>query len=228
VARLGGDLREPRPFLHAESLDANGAGVADRYFGAMRIFVAGASGVIGRQLVPLLVADGHEVAGTTRSESKAEMLRGLGAEPVVLDVYDAEALRDAVVAFGPDLVMHQLTDLPDDPAEVPSFQAANARMRDEGTANLIAAAKAAGAERFLAQSIAFIPGSGPESRERHERRVLDHGGVILRYGMFYGPGTYHPEGEPEEGSPWIEVAAAARRTLDHLEAPSGVVEIVEE
>jgi len=194
----------------------------------MRIFLAGASGAIGRQLVPLLIADGHQVAGTTRSESKVGMLRELGAEPVVVDVYDAAALRDAVVAFAPDLVIHQLTDLPDDPAEVPSFQAANARIRDEGTANLIAAAKAAGAERFLAQSIAFIPGAGPESRERHERQVLDHGGVVLRYGMFYGPGTYHETGKPDERSPWIEVSAAAHRTLDHLEAPSGVVELVEE
>jgi nucleoside-diphosphate-sugar epimerase len=194
----------------------------------MRVFLAGASGVIGRQLVPLLVADGHLVAGTTRSESKLTMLRRLGAEPVAVDVYDAAALRDAVVAFGPDLVIHQLTDLPDDPAEVPEFGAANARMRDEGTANLIGAAKAAGAERFLAQSIAFIPGGGPESREQHERQVLEISGVVLRYGMFYGPGTYHEDGKPEDGSPRIAVGEAARRTLDHLEAPSGVVELVED
>jgi len=194
----------------------------------MRIFLAGASGAIGRQLVPLLVADGHVVAGTTRSESKARMLRELGAEPVVLDVYDAEALRDAVVAFGPDLVMHQLTDLPDDVAELAGSAAANARMREEGTTNLIAAARAAGAERFLAQSIAWVPQGAPESRERHERQVLDYGGVVLRYGMFYGPGTYHEDGRPEDdGSPRIEVGEAARRTLEHLEAPSGVVELVE-
>ncbi|MGD9734809.1 MAG: NAD-dependent epimerase/dehydratase family protein [Solirubrobacterales bacterium] len=194
----------------------------------MRAFLAGASGAIGRQLVPLLVAEGQIVAGTTRSESKAAMLRDLGAEPVVIDVYDAAALREAVVAFAPDLVMHQLTDLPDDPAEIASYGAANARIRDEGTANLIAAARAAGADRFLAQSIAFIPGGGPESRERHERQVLDHGGVVLRYGMFYGPGTYHETDKPEDGSPRIEVGEAARRTLDYLEAPSGVVEIVED
>jgi nucleoside-diphosphate-sugar epimerase len=194
----------------------------------MRIFLAGASGAIGRQLVPMLVADGHEVAGTTRSESKLELLRELGAEPVVVDVYEAEALRDAVVSFAPEMVMHQLTDLPDDPAEVANFGAANARMRDEGTANLIAAAQAAGASRFLAQSIAFIPGSGPESRERHERQVLAIGGVVLRYGMFYGPGTYHEDDKPEDGSPRISVVEAARRTLDYLEAPSGVVELVED
>jgi nucleoside-diphosphate-sugar epimerase len=148
----------------------------------MRIFLAGASGVIGRPLVPLLVAAGHEVAGTTRSEERAELVRGLGAEPVVIDVYDAEALRDAVVAFDSDLVMHQLTDLPDDPAEVAASVAANARIRDEGTSNLIAAAKAGGADRFLAQSIAWTPGAGPESRERHERSSRsERAGALFPY-----------------------------------------------
>ncbi len=193
----------------------------------MRIFLAGASGVIGRPLVPLLVAAGHEVAGTTRSEERAELVRGLGAEPVVIDVYDADGLRDAVLAFAPGLVMHQLTDLPDDAAEIAVKSADNARIRDVGTANLIAAAKAAGAERFLAQSIAWIPAGGAESREGHERQVLDYGGVILRYGMFYGPGTYHESDKPKDGSPRIQVEEAARRTLDYLEAPSGIVEIVE-
>jgi nucleoside-diphosphate-sugar epimerase len=193
----------------------------------VRIFLAGASGAIGRPLVPLLVAAGHEVAGTTRSESKAGMLRELGAEPVVLDVYDAAALRDAAVSFGPDLVMHQLTDLPDEIGELSSASAANARMREEGTANLIAAARAAGAGRLLAQSIAWVPQGAPESRRRHEAQVLAYGGVVLRYGIFYGPGTYHEDDKPEDGSPRIQVEEAARRTLDHLEAPSGIVEIVE-
>lgn len=92
----------------------------------MRVFLAGASGAIGRQLVPLLVAARHEVAGTTRSDGKVEMLRELGVEPVVLDVYDAARLRDAVVAFGLELVMHQLTDLPSDPAQISSKAADNA------------------------------------------------------------------------------------------------------
>lgn len=183
--------------------------------------------MIGRQLVPLLVAEGHVVAGTTRSEAKSEPLRELGAEPVVVDVYDAAALRDAVLAFRPELVMHQLTDLPDDAAALAGAAAANARMREEGTANLIAAARAAGAARFLAQSIAWVPQGAPESRQRHERQVLDHGGVVLRYGMFYGPGTYHEDGHPADGAPRIEVGAAARRTLEHLDAPSGIYEIVE-
>jgi nucleoside-diphosphate-sugar epimerase len=193
----------------------------------VRIFLAGASGVIGRRLTPLLVEAGHEVAGTTRSEEKAEIVRGLGAEPVVVDVYDAAALREAVVAFGPELVMYQLTDLPDDAAEIPSRAAANARIREEGTANLIAAAEAAGAGRFLAQSIAWTPAAGNESREHLESQTLayDGVGVVLRYGQFYGPGTYY-ESEPPD-PPRIEIAAAACRTASSLDAPSGVIEIVD-
>lgn len=191
----------------------------------MKIFLARASGVIGRRLTPLLVEAGHTVAGTTRSAGKAELVRGLGAEPVVVDVYDAETLGAAVVAFAPEMVVYQLTDLPDDASEIPAHAAGNARIRDEGTANLIAAARAAGASRFLAQSIAWIPAGGGESRERLESQVLDFGGVVLRYGQFYGPGTYY-EGEPPD-PPRIEVGEAARRTLDVLDAPSGIVEITE-
>jgi nucleoside-diphosphate-sugar epimerase len=191
----------------------------------VRIFLAGASGAIGRQLVPLLVAAGHEVAGTTRSGAKVEMLRELGAEPVVLDVYDAEELREAVAAFGPELVMHQLTDLPSDPAQISTKAADNARVRTEGTRNLIAAAQAAAAPRFLAQSIAWrLPGEAHAPVEEHERMVLEVGGVVLRYGRFYGPGTYHEHDRPEP--PFIHVAEAARRTVDLLEAP-GIVEVVE-
>lgn len=87
----------------------------------MRVFLAGASGVIGLRLVPLLVAAGHDVAGMTRTQAKAERLRGLGAEPVVCDVFDLDALSQAVSGFGPDAVVHQLTDLPDDPARIPEL-----------------------------------------------------------------------------------------------------------
>jgi nucleoside-diphosphate-sugar epimerase len=190
----------------------------------VRVFLAGASGAIGRQLVPLLLAAGHEVAGTTRGEGKAEMLRELGAEPVVLDVYDAGRLREAVVAFGPELVMHQLTDLPQDPRQISEKAADNARVRTEGTCNLIAAAQAAEAPRFLAQSIAWrLPGDAHAPVEEHERMVLHAGGVVARYGRFYGPGTYHEEDRPEP--PYVHVAEAARRTVELLEAPSGVFEI---
>jgi uncharacterized protein YbjT (DUF2867 family) len=193
----------------------------------MRIFLAGASGVIGQRLVPMLVDTGHEVAGTTRSPEKAELVRGLGCEPVVIDVYDAEALRSAVVDFAPDLVMYQLTDLPDDASQIADRAAANARIREEGTANLIAAAQAAGAGRFLAQSIAWTPAAGNESRENLEAQVLayDGIGVVLRYGQFYGPGTYY-EAEPPD-PPRIEIGAAACATVTALDAGSGIVEIVE-
>lgn len=193
----------------------------------MRIFLAGASGVIGRKLTPMLVAAGHTVAGTTRSAERAEMVRGLGAEPFVIDVYDAQELRGIVVDWSPDLVMYQLTDLPDDAAEIPARAADNRRIREEGTANLIAAARAAGAGRFLAQSIAWVPAAGNASREALESQVLAYEGVgvILRYGQFYGPGTYY-EAEPPD-PPRIEISAAAYRTLSALDAPSGIVEIVE-
>jgi nucleoside-diphosphate-sugar epimerase len=176
--------------------------------------------------VPLLVEAGHEVAGTTRRQEKAEMLRELGAEPVVLDVYDAERLREAVVAFAPETVVHELTDLPSDPAQISAKGADNARIRTEGTRNLIAAGRAAGAPRFVAQSIAWrLPGDAHAPVEEHEQMVLDAGGVVARYGRFYGPGTYHEDDRPEP--PFIHVAEAARRTLPLLDAPSGVVEIVE-
>ena len=176
--------------------------------------------------MPLLVAAGHEVAGTTRSPGKAATLRELGAEPVVIDVYEAGALREAVTGFGPELVMHQLTDLPDDLDRLAGSRGANARMRVEGTDNLLAAARAAGARRFLAQSIAWkIRGEGGAAVARLEAAVLDFGGVVLRYGQFYGPGTFH-EAQPP-APPRIQIDAAARRTAELLEAPAGIVTIVE-
>jgi nucleoside-diphosphate-sugar epimerase len=194
----------------------------------VRIFVAGATGVIGRALVPLLIAEGHEVAAMTRTSAKADALRASGVSAVVCDAYDAGALRDAVASFAPDLVMDQLTDLPDDPARIAEFGSANSRMRRDGTRNLLAAAAAAGTRRFVAQSVAWqLPGDGGAAVAEHERAVLAFGGVILRYGQFYGPGTYH-EGAPPV-PPCIQVAEAARRTLPALTAPPGtILEIAEE
>lgn len=192
----------------------------------MRIFVAGATGVIGSRLVPLLVAGGHTVAGLTRSEAKAGALRAAGAEAVVCDVYDVEALRRAVVRFAPEVVLHELTDLPDDAARIGAHAVANARIRREGTANLLAAAAAAGAPRFLAQSVAWeLPGDGAPAVAELERAVLSADGVVLRYGRFYGPGTYY-EGDPPE-QPRIHVDEAARRTLAALDEPSGILTIAE-
>lgn len=191
----------------------------------MRIFVAGASGVIGTRLVPLLVASGHEVAGMTRSPDKVADVRRMGAEPVVCDVYDAPRLTDVVVAFAPGAVIHQLTDLPDDSADIPGFLAANARIRTEGTRNLIAAARTAGARRLLAQSIAWTTPGDTGAVSEHEAMVLEAGGVVLRYGRLYGPGTYYPEGLPEP--PRIHVDEAAARTVDALDAPTGVITIAD-
>jgi nucleoside-diphosphate-sugar epimerase len=192
----------------------------------MRIFLAGASGVIGVRLIPLLTAGDHVVGGMTRTPARAAELAGLGAEPVVCDVYDGPALDAAVAAFGPDLVMHQLTDLPDDADQVAALGDRNDRIRTEGTANLLAAAWAAGVTRFIAQSIAWE--QAPE-RAAHthafEQSVLDAGGVVLRYGQFYGPDTYFPHEVPPE--PRIEIGEAARCTVELLQAPSGIIEVLD-
>lgn len=193
----------------------------------MRVFLAGASGVIGMRLIPLLVAEGHQVAGMTRSPSKVAALEQLGAEPVVCDVYDTRKLFDAVKAFRPELVMHQLTDLPDSADQIAAFAGRNNRIRTEGTRNLLAAREQAGAGRFLAQSIAWTPPSGGEAVQEHERLVLDAGGVVIRYGVLYGPGTYSgSDGVP--APPRIHVDEAARRTAELLYAPAGIVVLSEE
>lgn len=191
----------------------------------MRIFLAGATGVIGIRLLPLLHAAGHQVAGMTRSAGRSAAIVAAGAQPVVCDVYDRSALTAAVANFRPDLVMHQLTDLPDDAAQLAERAAANARMRSEGTANLIAAAQEAGAPHFLAQSIAWVPADRAETIAAHERSVLDIGGVVVRYGQFYGPGTYY-EAEPP-GHPRIHIDDAAAGTIPLLDAPTGVVVLAE-
>ncbi len=182
--------------------------------------------MIGRRLVPLLVGAGHDVAGMSRSPDKADALSDLGAIPVVCDVFDADLLRRAVIDFEPEVVMHQLTDLPDDPGQIIEFGPANSRVRREGTQNLLAAAAAAGAGRFLAQSIAWtLPGDGGAAVEDLERMVLAADGLVLRYGQFYGPGTYS-EGEPPPG-PKIHVDDAAEKTLELLTTGSGVSTIVD-
>lgn len=192
----------------------------------MKIFLAGASGVIGRQLLPMLVSNGHEVMGMTRRAEHAAVLRTLGAEPLVCDVYDRAALSDAMVRFAPQLVMHQLTDLPDDVARIGEYLAANSRIRREGTRNLLAAAHAAGAALVMAQSVAWeLPGEGGEAKRALEDAVLAAGGVVLRYGRLYGPGTYHEDTLPE--APMVHVAEAARRTVELLGAPSGIIEVVD-
>jgi nucleoside-diphosphate-sugar epimerase len=200
-----------------------------------RIFLAGGSGAIGRRLIPLLVDAGHQVAATTRQIAKAEELRALGAEPVVVDVFDAAGLREAVLAAHPEVVIHQLTDLPAglDPAKMGEAVTRNARIRDEGTRNLVEAAKAAGARRLVAQSIAWAYAPRPEPHGEAdpldsaaeggrgisvggvielERQVLAAApltGVVLRYGHLHGPGT----GAETAADPAVHVDAAAHAAL---------------
>jgi nucleoside-diphosphate-sugar epimerase len=219
----------------------------------VRIFVAGATGVIGRPLVKLLLGDGHEVTGTTRTPAKAGELARLGAIPVVVDVFNAVALKNAVTGARPDVVIHQLTDLPDviDPQQMPAALTANARVRIEGTDHLVVAAKAAGVRRLIGQSIAFMyaPGTPPyresdplvsvagddagavSARGVHalERAVLGTpglDGIVLRYGRLYGPGTW---AEKPSGPGFLHVDAAAQAALLAVtRGPPGIYNIAED
>lgn len=172
-----------------------------------RIFLAGAAGAIGQRLTPLLLRAGHSVVGTTRTTAKTAELRARGVEPVVVDVYDAVALAQAVGAARPDIVIHQLTDLPKDlnPDAMVEGRIRNARIREVGTRNLVAAALAAGARRVISQSIAWIYAPGPEPHSESDPITDQSGvvvleeltlrsppleGVVLRYGQLYGPGTH--------------------------------------
>ena len=202
----------------------------------MRIFLAGATGVIGRRLTPLLALMGHDVTGTTRSPEKAAQIEALSAYPVVADVFDADALAGAVIAARPDVVIHQLTDLPSAPG-TPGYEDAqrrNVRLRIEGTRNLMAAAQAAGVKRVIAQSIAFVyaPGEGARTESDPldtsaqgiraltvqgvtalEEAVLhapNIDGLVLRYGYLYGPGTWY---EKPPRPPALHVVAAAHAAL---------------
>ena len=139
----------------------------------MKVFVAGASGAIGRSLLPRLVAAGHDVTGTTRTEQRAETIRAAGARAAICDALDADALRRAVLDAAPDVVVHQLTALPTrlDPRDKRVYDATN-RLRRDGTANLLAAARAVGARRFICQSIAFAYAPGPRPQVMAEDAPL--------------------------------------------------------
>ena len=193
----------------------------------MRVFVAGSTGVIGRRVVPLLVAEGLEVTAMSRDPDDADMLRSLGAEPVMCDVYDRDRLLQMVREARPESLINLLTALPDSADELESAMAANARIRREGNRNLLDAAGASGVERFLAESVAWrLKGDAGVAVDELETAVLDAGGTVLRYGQLYGPGTYHEREKPEP--PCIQIDDAARRTVAALDQPSGVIEIVDE
>ena len=185
----------------------------------MIVFVAGATGAIGKQLVPRLVEAGHEVHGMTRSESKQAMLRELGAVPTVADALDPDQVAEAVGRAKPDMIVHQLTAFRSvdsvNPRRFDRDLAPTNRLRTEGTDHLLSAGRAVGVRRFVAQSngaltykrtgglvkseeAPFDPSPAREMREvlaalRHlEEAVLDAAwteGIVLRYGWFYGPGT---------------------------------------
>jgi 2-alkyl-3-oxoalkanoate reductase len=187
----------------------------------MKIFVAGATGAVGRPLVAELIARGHEVVALTRSAEKARAL-GEGVEPVIVDAFDAEAIKNALRRTQPEVVIEELTSLPKTYTRESMTAAAahNKRIRLEGGANVLAAAQAAGVRRYLRQSIGTwaVPGRGlaDESTplaldaspavagdarvitelEHRLLGILDVEGIVLRYGFFYGPGTwFHPDGD---------------------------------
>lgn len=207
-------------------------------------FIAGASGAIGRVLCKLLVEDGWRLVGTTRSPDRAAELRSLGVEPAIVDVFDREALIQAVCAAQPEVVVHQLTDLPREfsPASMAAARPRNARIREIGTDNLVAAAIEAKATRVVAQSIAFAyaPGPRPYSEDsaldaasapavvKLEELILGCGleGLVLRYGRLYGPGTWYdvPSGEAPVH---VDAAADAARRAMTLGRP-GVYNVAEE
>ncbi len=220
-----------------------------------RIFLAGATGVVGRLLLPRLVASGHEVTALTRRTAGAAALRAQGVDAVVGDVFDADGLRTAVAAAAPEVVMHQLTDLGG------LDFGANARIRKVGTRNLVDAALAAGVRRMVVQSIAWAyePGASPASEatpldraaESERRRgtvdavaTLEELAaklpewVVLRYGTLYGPGTWYSPGGLMTGagklvanadvSSFLHVEDAAGAAAAALEWPTGVVNVVDD
>ena len=217
----------------------------------MRIFLAGATGVIGLRLAALLRDAKHEVTGTTRTPAKGPMLRALDITPIVVDVFETDALAQAVATVRPDVIIHQLTALPSAPGTpgYPAAQEANRRLRIEGSRNLMQAAKMAGVPRVVAQSIAFVYAAGEGAHGEDdpldvaaegmrqltvqgvvalERQVLQTpgiAGVALRYGYFYGPGTWYAS-PPKP--PSIHVDAAARAALLAVSRGAGVYNIAED
>jgi nucleoside-diphosphate-sugar epimerase len=206
----------------------------------VRVFVAGATGVIGRALLPQLTAAGHEPIAMTRSAEKAGALRERGIEACVCDAYDADRLARTVAEAQPEQIVHLLTDLPEE-INIRRFErdtASTGRLRREGTRNLVAAARAAGVERIVGESIAFAyAAEGDRVKDEDaplaaamlpsiveplaelERQLLDAGGIVLRYGQLYGPGSAFAR----EGS-WAR--NLRRRRLPIVGAGAGVFSFV--
>ncbi|HEY9227688.1 MAG TPA: NAD(P)-dependent oxidoreductase [Gemmatimonadaceae bacterium] len=194
------------------------------------VFVAGASGAVGRVLCQLLTADGWRVVGTTRSTARAAALETIGVEPAIADVFDRDALFRVVGAAKPSVVVHQLTDLPKerDAERLAAALPHNARLREVGTEHLVDATIAAGAKRLVAQSVAFnyAPGPRPYREEApletsatalaHLEQLVLGGpfeGIVLRYGRFYGPRTWYDQPTGEAPVHVDAAADAARRAV---------------
>jgi nucleoside-diphosphate-sugar epimerase len=206
----------------------------------VRVFLAGATGVIGRRLVPALLAAGHEVTAMCRSAERAELARAAGAQAAIADALDASAVAEAVAQARPDAVVNQLTALPKriDPRHIERDFERNDRLRNEGSRILAGAARGAGVQRLLAQSIAFMYEPGPKGATHSEQdplvadppasfartadavkaleqTTLEAGGTVLRYGYFYGPGSaIAPDGSI--------VADLRRRRMPVVGSGSGV------
>src|SRR5262245_38852151 len=232
----------------------------------MRIFVAGASGAIGQPLVAELVRRGHEVTGMTHSEAGARHLADMGAAVARVSAFDAAAVEQTLRYARAEVVIDELTSLPKDPSEMAAAASGDRKLRIEGGGNLHRAAMACGVRRYIQQASGFFlePGSGladesaglavnasprvamhARTYAELEARVLNAGemeGVALRYGFFYGPGTwYHPEGASADQArrqevpvigdggvwSWVQIEDAAVATADVLTAPPGVYNIVD-
>ena len=234
----------------------------------MKVFVAGASGAIGRPLIAELLRQGHVVTGMTRSEAGARLLAELGAEVARVSAFDGDAVEQALRRSRAEIVINQLTSLPKDPSEMAAAAPGDRKLRLEGGGNLHRAARACGVRRYVQQASGFFlkPGSGlgdesegmaidasprvaasARTYAELEARVLNSGdmeGVALRYGIFYGPGTwYHPDGASADqvrrqeipvigdgGSvwSWVHIEDAAVATAEVLTAPPGVYHVVDD
>ena len=191
----------------------------------MRIVIAGAAGVIGSRLVPLLINEGHEVAGITRTPTKVAAVEAMGASGVAVDILDAAAVRDVITAAAPDIVMHQVTDLPDHQAALLFKVPALGKVRTRGTDNLIAAANAANA-RVIAQSVGFsLPGLAQRAVDHLEKAVVGADGLALRYGKLWGEGT--GTATAPGGGRALHIDTAATRTVEALDEPAGILEILD-
>ncbi len=207
----------------------------------LRIFVAGATGVVGRVLCRLLIAHEYEVFGLTRRAEKVGFLESINVHPVVADVYDQKKIVSLFRSIQPTVVIHQLTDLPFGlpPEKMEAGRIANAKIRDVGTRNLILACQESDVTRFIAQSIAFMYQAGPlphteadalasDALRDFENQVLagNFEGIVLRYGRFYGPGTGF---DILQGSGVVHVDAAAQAAvLAVSKGKKGVYNVVED